>query len=175
MSTTGVNIWGEPKLLNCRMFSRMLQLIAWRLVGLGAGLPTPPKRATAGLPHRLLSAIAVRSGRGRETRAQREDVYSTGMSTPEKPEKVSELESLFSFHCPPIPLPSRSLSQAPCHDLSGLLKVRFTRRTSMTCLPTILVARSVSRPRPLSNRIVPRCSGRKSFICDSPSGRGRVS
>ena len=47
----------------------------------GAGLPTPPKRATAGLPHRVPSAIAVRSGRGRETRAQREEVYSTGRET----------------------------------------------------------------------------------------------
>ena len=51
--STGVHICGEHKLLKCRMFSRMVQLIAWRLMGLGAGLPTPPKRATAGLPHRV--------------------------------------------------------------------------------------------------------------------------
>ena len=59
--STGVNIWGEHKLLNCRMFSRMLQLIASRTMG-SAGLPTPPKRATAGLPYRVPSEIAVRSG-----------------------------------------------------------------------------------------------------------------
>ena len=39
--------------------------------------------ATAGLPHRVPSAVAVRSGRGRETRVQREDVHSTGPLSPE--------------------------------------------------------------------------------------------
>ena len=34
------------------------------------GLPTPPKPLTAGLPHHVPSAIAVRCGRGRETRAR---------------------------------------------------------------------------------------------------------
>ena len=37
--TTGVNIWAEHKLLNCRMFSRMSQLIAWRHMGCGVSRP----------------------------------------------------------------------------------------------------------------------------------------
>ena len=59
--------------------------------------------------------------------------------------------------------------------IKALGKVNVTRRTSMTEGPGISSARSVSGPRPFSSRTVPNLSGRNSFICDSPAGRGIVS
>ncbi len=53
--------------------------------------------------------------------------------------------------------------------------VRLICRTSITRAPGIFVARSVSRPRPFSSRIVRRRRGRNSFIFDSASGRAMVS
>lgn len=53
--------------------------------------------------------------------------------------------------------------------------VSVTRRTSITDLPGISTARSVSGPAPFSSRTVPSFSGRNSFIWLSAGGRGSVS
>ena len=66
-----VNIWGRAQVVELPHVFSDVTVHCGEAHGL-CGSPDPAEtRATAGLPHRVPSAIAVRPGRGRETRAQR--------------------------------------------------------------------------------------------------------
>ena len=80
--TTGVKIWGEHKLLNCRMFSRMLQLIAWRLVGVG-GSPDPAETRDRRSPasRSLCKRSPTRAGSGDPPRAK---IFTARVSRPRR-------------------------------------------------------------------------------------------
>ena len=68
---------GRAQVVELPHVFRTLQRIAWRLMA-SAGLPTPPKRATAGLP--IAVPLQSRSDPGGVGRPRpREDVYSTGL------------------------------------------------------------------------------------------------